>query len=362
MLEHFYPYIGGAEKLFWELARELVAAGHEVGVVTTRFRSDLPKEETLGGIQIYRLDCRSRFLFSFLSLPLVWRTLRGYDLVHTTSYNAAFPAWIAARLRGKPVVVTFHEVWGRLWWRLPFANALQRLAFFAWEAMLLRLPFTRFVGVSEFSKQELIRHGVAPKRVLRIYNGLDYAAFESVPRAELPDKFTFTYFGRLGMSKGLDLLLPAAGRLARDLPDVRFNLVVPREPASMFAWLQDQIDQEELADRVQLHHNLPKDSLLALVRNSHAVLIPSYSEGFCFVAAEAVALGAPIVSSHRGALPEVVSGRFVRMERMDAEALTEAMRAAYTGNWEQTAPRVFPLHDSVAQYIELYKATTKRMN
>lgn len=355
VLEHFYPYIGGAEKLFWELAQQLTASGHQVGVITTRFRKDLPHQEKLQGIQVFRVDCKNRFLFSFLSLPAIWKQLRHYDLVHTTSYNAALPAWLGARLRGKPVIVTFHEVWGRLWWKLPFANFVQRLAFFSWEALLLRLPFTRFVGVSEFSKQELLRHGVKPQRVLRIYNGLDYEQYESV----MPDKsttgFSYTYFGRLGMSKGLDLLLPAAAIIAREYPDARFHLVVPTYPENMFQWLMNSLKALNLLDRVFLHHDLPRKDLQRLVKSSNCVVIPSYSEGFCFVAAETVALGTPVISSQRGALSEVVGGRYLPMSEMKVEALVEAMRSAHDEAWKEKTPKQFPLQEAVENYLTLYK-------
>ncbi|MCB0568818.1 MAG: glycosyltransferase family 4 protein, partial [Phaeodactylibacter sp.] len=137
VLEHFYPYIGGAERLFWELATALAREGYRVGVVTTRFRKGLPEEEEVSGVKIYRVNCRNRYYFTMASLPAIRRLLPDYGLVHTTSYNAALPAWIAARRSGKPVVVTFHEAWGPLWWRLPFASFPQRLAFYCWERLLL---------------------------------------------------------------------------------------------------------------------------------------------------------------------------------------------------------------------------------
>jgi glycosyltransferase involved in cell wall biosynthesis len=42
VLEHYPPYIGGAETLFGLLADQLVKHGHKVRVITTRFRSNLP--------------------------------------------------------------------------------------------------------------------------------------------------------------------------------------------------------------------------------------------------------------------------------------------------------------------------------
>ncbi len=359
VLEHFHPYIGGAERLFWELSTALARQGHQVGVVTTRFREGLPREETLSGVRVYRVDCYNRYFFSFASLPAIRRLLREYDLVHTASYNAALPAWLAARLAGKPVIVTFHEAWGGLWWRLPFANFLQRLAFFCWELLLLRLPFERFVAVSDYTRQELIRQGVAEKKVMRIYNGLDYREFERYPH-EPPAFFTYTYFGRLGMSKGLDLLLPAARQMALAHPESRLKLILPTYPKGMYRWVMKRAAVLGLDAHIQLLHNLPKEQLMEEVSRSSCVVIPSYSEGFCFVAAEAVALGVPVVSSQRGALEEVVSGRYTGMAGMSAEALAHALDEAYKGNWQEKPQRRFSLASSVEAYISLYREVNPR--
>ena len=66
VVNHFYPYIGGAEKLFFELAVRLVEKGNQVSVVTTQHDNQLPRSEKVKGISVFRIPCRNRFLFTFL--------------------------------------------------------------------------------------------------------------------------------------------------------------------------------------------------------------------------------------------------------------------------------------------------------
>lgn len=353
VLEHFYPYIGGAEKLFYELTTELARAGHQITVVTTRFRPDLPEEESREGVKIMRVNCRNRYWFSIASLPLIRRLSKACDVVHTTSYNAALPAWIGAFLSRKPVLITFHEVWGRLWWQLPFANFIQRALFYSWEQLLLKLPFQYFIGVSDYTRQALQDNGIPASKALRIYNGLDYAAFEAYPH-QPPGHFTFTYFGRLGMSKGLELLLPAARALLRQHSEARFKLIVPTYPAQMYNWVLREVDRLGIAEQTQLLHDLPRATLYQEIATSSCVVIPSYSEGFCFVAAEAAAMRVPIVSSDRGALREVVSGHWVPMTGMTATALASALLRAYNEDWSYRSFRPYELEEAVNAYVELY--------
>ena len=283
-----------------------------------------------------------------------------YEIVHTTSYNAALPAWVAARLKKKPVVVTFHEVWGKLWWKLPYASLFERIAFYYWEQLLLKLSFNKFIAVSEFTKNALIEAGVPAEKVLRIYNGMDYNDFNGYAHTP-PSQFTFTYFGRLGISKGLDLLLPAAASHCKKHPDSRIKLIIPTYPQKFFNYIKKEVRTLGIEDKVQYLHHLPRTRLFEEITNSSCIVVPSYSEGFCFVAAESVALGVPIISSHQGALPEVVGGQHISMRKQSAKELENALDKAVAGQWETTPVVRYLLTDAVARYIQLYEAPKKHI-
>ncbi len=354
VLEHYYPYIGGAEHLFWELSRALIARDHQVTVVTTRYRPDLPSVEFIDGVKIIRVDCRNRYLFSFLSFPTVLAEARNADLVQTTSYNAAFPAFFAAKWRRKPVMVTFHEVWASLWWTLPQTPLWLKAAYWMWEQLLLRLPFDRFIAVSDATAHALRSAGVRSSRIAMIHNGLDYNRFDGIQHTP-PDRFTVTYFGRLGTSKGLDLLLPAMEQFLREDQEARFKLIIPRVPEALFSWVMGQVDGWVSRERVRLFHDLPREELYQEVSTSSCIVIPSYSEGFCFVAAEAVGLGVPILSSERTALAEVVGGPMIRIEPLTVDGMVKALRQAREQEWTIKPVRKFHLTDSVEKYQELLR-------
>lgn len=354
VLEHFHPYIGGAEHLFWELSRALTGRGHHVRVVTTRFRTDLPEEEMINGITILRVNCINRYFFSFFSILKVIQEARSADLIHTTSYNAALPAFIAAKWRKKPVIVTFHEVWARLWWSLPLTPLWLKSAYWTWEQILLKLPFDRFVGVSQATAQALIEAGVKPARVTMIYNGLDYSRFSNYSH-QPPVEFTFTYFGRLGTSKGLDFLLPAASRFVRKYPEVIFKLIIPQIPEAIYKWVLQELKDILQSGQIQIVHDLNQQKLFEEVATSSCVVVPSRSEGFCFVAAEAVAMGLPVLSSERTALAEVVGGQFIHIDPLSEEGVFRALEAAKRGEWGQKEIRQFPLRRSVDQYLQLFE-------
>ena len=343
VLEHFYPYIGGAEKLFYQLSTALVKKGCEVTVLTTRFKQTLAPEEVHQGVKIIRINCSNRFSFTFLSVPKVIQLAHQHDIVHTTTYNAAFPAVLGGKLVGKKVFVTFHEVWGNLWKQLPFISFWQKNAYYLFEQLLLKLPFDCFIAVSEFTRKKLTRQGVPTKKVIRIYNGIEYGNFVQKSSYCSPSEtpFTFTFFGRLGISKGLDLLLPATAEFKKITSNFTFKLIIPTVPESIFQQINSLIDQYDIRSNIDLLHNLSKIELQQEILNSSCIVIPSYSEGFCFAAAETVAMSIPIISSNQGALQEVVSGRFVKMKSLTIEGMRDALHAAYEKKMGEYTDPVF---------------------
>jgi glycosyltransferase involved in cell wall biosynthesis len=356
VLEHYFPYVGGAETLFTSLAEAMAHQGHDVKVVTTRHDPNLPENEVINGVTIRRLNCRNRFYFTIVAGLFLWKSSEKYDIIHTTTYNAAIPAWFMSLKTKTPIILTFHEVWGKLWFQLPFLTWWQRLAFFTYEKLVSLLPFSHYVAVSESTKKDLIHHGIPHEKITRIYNGIDYSIFD---RLELKESegtaFNFLFFGRLGVSKGLDLLVPAFHELATSHPDARLTLILPTAPASILMKVKQMIEAGPIEHSVRVKHDLSKDQLYQEVSHANCVVVPSYSEGFCFVAVETIGMGVPIISSGRKALKEVVGGRHLTMKEMDVKSLRHSMISALEGQWEVTdAPR-FELAESVKKYLTLYK-------
>ena len=359
VLEHFHPYIGGAENLFRQLTKELANKGFRVTVITSKHHKSLASIEHIDNVSICRVNCFNRYFFTLMSLPKIFKESRHCDLIHTTTYTAALPAWIIGCIRKKPTVLTFHEVWGDLWFSLPFAKKWSKNLFYWFEQMLLRISFDHYIAVSNYTRNCLIRHHIPSHKISRIYNGLSYEEF-SEAKPNVPTHFTFTFMGRLGISKGIDLLLPAAAIFKKKYPDSIFQFIIPKQPSSLFKIVQKRIKSLDLDNWMKIKHELTKDELLEAMRRSSVIVIPSYSEGFCFVAAEASALRIPIISSRMGSLPEVVSGSFIEMKSLSIEALAEALISAKKKDWKQLPVKHFLLSETIKQHMNLYQKLIKQ--
>lgn len=353
--EYYYPYIGGVETLFKVLAENLVNEGHTVRVISTKFDKSLPSKSTINGVDIIRLPISSRYVFSFFAFFFAWKYSKGFDLIQTTSYNAAMPAIMLALFRRKKVVITFHEVWGKLWFQLPYLSFCERIAFFLYEWFILKLPFTVFIGVSEYTKRALLKHK-KNKSVTRIYNGISYPEVMECPKYE---NFTFTFFGRLGVSKGIDILLEASTLFFKNHPQAKLQLIIPKVPRGFFKKITDTIAHLGISDNIIMLHNLNYEDLSLMIKQSHCVVVPSYTEGFCFTAVETIAMGVPIIASRNGALQEVVSGHYILMEEFSANGLNQALERAVNNDIDYSAIKKFELDMQIRKYITLYKKLVK---
>ncbi|MEL7021942.1 MAG: glycosyltransferase family 4 protein [Bacteroidota bacterium] len=366
VLENYYPNIGGVETLFKTLAEELVAREHQVTVVTTLpEKSDAPRLEQKGNLTIRRIAFPNRYFFTFFGVFIILRYIKEHDLVHTTSYNAGLPAILAGKLLGKKTIITFHEVWGNLWFRLPYFGRVAQWGHYLFEQFLLKMPFDHFVAVSESTKKSLIENGISSKKITTIYNGIDYSEFpqrslssdnkKQINNSNKSNDFTYTFFGRLGISKGIDILLDAATLVKKELPNSRLQMIIPKTPATFFKIIKEEIEKKELSDYIILKHHLPFKVLQQTLMKSDCVVIPSYSEGFCYAAVECIAMQIPIISSDQKALREVVSGTFIKMKRHDVVNLVNALSKAYRQEWDNAPIRKFLIQDTIHEYLCLYE-------
>ena len=356
VLENFHPMHGGVETLFFNLTKQLQKEGHQAVVLTGLPNNSIPKKENIEGIEVHRFSFVNRYLFTLLAILPAIRLARGCDLIHTTSYNAGFPARIAGFFTRKKVIITFHEYWSTLWHKLPFIGSFSAYLHRIFEHSLLTINFHKYVAVSNFTQNALIAGGVNSERVERIYNGLDLEEWQSSQKLNTTKKeFNLLYFGRTGLSKGLDILLPGFTLAAKTNPNLRLKLILPSGQNKILQFVQKNIDQSKTNNIVKVEHNLTIEKLKEEIQKADAVIIPSYSEGFGYSTVEAINLNTPVVTSGKGALKEVVSGHYIEMRSLDITGCKEAIDSAFNGDWNFTPVKQFDIKTCVHNYINLYK-------
>lgn len=101
--------------------------------------------------------------------------------------------------------------------------------------------------------------------------------------------------------------------------------------------VEQLIEQNGLQASVQLHGECDSETLEAAYRNAHALVLPSWYEGYGMVVTEALAHGLPVITTTGGALRDTLpEGAGLSVEPGDSEALQDALsRFCHDGQLRQ---------------------------
>jgi glycogen(starch) synthase len=149
--------------------------------------------------------------------------------------------------------------------------------------------------------------------------GLPSEAFEdwTRPRRDI------LYLGRLEIyQKGLDLLLDAFAKIANETPQ---RLVIAGDGPDRHA-VEIMALALGLGDRVRFVGWIPPDQRFKWLSGANFIVMPSRYESFGIVAAEALAVGTPVVASDIPCLRELVGSDVgAIVPKGDVDALAKAM-------------------------------------
>lgn len=323
VLEYFYPHVGGVETSFLNLAREL--AKHNDVMVITSWIPGTDLQEVYEKINILRVKTPSyarRFWFTIISLKTLLKLAGNFDYIHTTAYNAALPAWLVSKILKKRIVITVPEVFGKNWFNLGERNMFLNTFFYLYEQILFRLPFDLYIAISRSTKKDLLRNfKIDQKKVRIIYCILDldfwnprkYNGNKIRKKLELNDKFVYLYYGRPGISKGLEYLLMAVHDISISIPNSLLMLILSNDPRNRYEMMKDIIEKEKISDSVLLLESLNYRDLPYYIAAADCVVVPSLTEGFGYSAIESAIMDKIVISTKVGAIPELnPNGFFIK--------------------------------------------------
>ncbi len=202
----------------------------------------------------------------------------------------------------------YHTLDNRVRTMVSIAEALTRGATIVAVSRATRAETVRLLSLSG-ETVEVLPPILDPRFTPGGNDELDQAALD---RMEIDGPFCLAV-GSLEPRKNLGRLLDAWDLLPEDI-SANLRLVV----VSSAGWLQGDLRRRLHArDRdgaVRLLAQVPGLDLAALYRRARVVVFPSLAEGFGLPVAEAMACGAPVVTSDLSAMPEVAGGAAVLVD------------------------------------------------
>jgi glycosyltransferase involved in cell wall biosynthesis len=289
------PGSGGGSVRTWEINRRL-ADRHDISVITAGYQDAVERIED--GIRWIPLRPRTggkidRLAYFAQVGPALHRW--SHDLV-VEDFSAPFSTAFSPLFTHAPVVASVQWM---------FAREMRRKYHlpFDWVERLGLRRYYDFITVSTWLAREVGRR--KPKAIIEpIPNGIDEVAFRIEPQR--PQHLLFV--GRLDAAqKGVDLLLDIYARLCRRFDGSPPPLLIAGDGPDRDA-LVARAEQLGIADRVEFLGRVEGIEKFRLMAEAHAVLMPSRFETFGIVAAEALAVGVPLVAFDTGPLREVAGG------------------------------------------------------
>lgn len=286
----------GAAVTATSLAREEVKLGHEVSLVTTKDNRKISNVNTEGiTLYSYQRSLGGLACFSLKMLLGLRKIIQGADLVRTHC-EWTFPVWWAvqcAKQCGAKVVMrpagSYDPVrLAHSRWKKKMAAGIERWC----------LRHATAVHATCDNEAEWVKvYEPKVKKVFVVPNGVSVPSRETTPSNQEPiGRLRLLYLGRRHPLKGLDLLEKAvAGMDEGSRPELRIeSSIFGEEKEAAFKWCD-------------------------------ALILPSRSENFGLVVAEALARGKPVITTKGTPWNRVVEHGCGWWVDVTAEALRDAI-------------------------------------
>ena len=311
---------GGMNVYVRELAASLAQAGVRTTVYVRRDREDQPEVVAVEPffdvvhVPVGPLGMAKEDLASVIDEFADWvgADIRRRGDVTTLHANYWLSAMAAHRLKhdlGLPLVTTFHtlaKVKASAGDHEPEARAQAEQMVIGCADAICASNRAEALQLVELCDADVDRIEIIPP-------GVDHAFFSPGDQAGaraalgLGDEPVLLCVGRIQPLKGLAVAVGALGALAESSA----KLLVVGGPSGAdgeaeFARIERMIDDLGLRDRVRFTDPQPHHMLSTFYRAADLCLVPSRSESFGLVAAEALACGTPVIASAVGGLTTLV--------------------------------------------------------
>ncbi len=374
-LLYYLPHRTGLTLHVQRVAEELARRGHEVTVLSARYRRDLPRDEVINGVRMVRLWTLPIRLSRGMLMPAypwaAYGLIRQHDVVwvNVPMLETAFIAFLADLL-GKNVVATHH---GDLILPRSLTNAvLTRIMY--WLYTFLATRAGRLVAYNADYADHSYYLMPFRDKVSVIYPPVVVPDPDPAQVAALRAQWSHKggpvigYAGRFVEEKRPDLLIRALDTINQKYPNARIVFAGEYDIKYESFWERNQELVQKYRDQLIFLGLLTSMEQMANFYAACDVLaMPSGTECFGLVQVEAMICGTPVVMTNvPGArVPVLETGMGKLVPPGDPELIGRAVidvldnPAAYRRPRE-AIERVFSLKETVDRYEELFRAYTVR--
>jgi glycosyltransferase involved in cell wall biosynthesis len=293
-----HPRAGGAEIHLFEVFGRLAAAGDRVTMLCAGFRDGAP-ETTIAGVAVRRLGA-SRYAYYTRIVGACRRYLAAErpDVLVEAHNKLPFLSPLYSRI---PRLVIVHHLFGTTAFQqvpVPVA-AVVLVAEWLVPYLYRGIPF---VAISDSSRADMVRRGLAPESVRVVLCGVDHSRYR-VGDGRRADEPLVVFVGRVERYKRLDVLLRALQLVREQGVDARLVIAGAGDALSQVQALRHDLG---LDDHVGLPGFVAEEEKVRLLQQAHVSVQPSEKEGWGLTVIEANACGTPVIAADAPGLRDSV--------------------------------------------------------
>lgn len=220
----------------------------------------------------------------------------------------------------------------------------------------------KVIAISKFIADELLNAGFPGDRIKVIYNGLPGDILKKSESA-LPHQKKTVFVGALSPHKGVHVAIEAIGILKKKGFRLPLEIIGKTGRDDYLSELRTLAKRLDVDGYINFVGPLKREDILKRLRTVELLLFPSLcEEAFGLVAVEAMAAGAIVIGSNRGAIPEVIGDAgFVAEPEADkfAEAIKTVFKMTEEGkgrirlNGVRRVKELFSLEKNIRQIEEV---------
>lgn len=320
-----HPEAGGAELHLEEILLEAVRRGHRVTWLASTFKGGAAQAEHRGMRVVRRGDW---YDFNLRVPRVLAREFSGGNTPDLVVEDINKVPCFAALWTRAPVAVIVPHLFGAA--AFQEANPLIASYVVLLEWLIPRAyAKSRFLVISESTRDDLIARGVRRERIEVVHCGLDHDRYRVDPAVARAARPTLVFVGRLRRYKGLDWVLRTLPALLRVVPDARLEVIGDGPWAGA---LRAQAEKSGVAHAVDFLGFLPIAEKVKRMQAAWALVQPSPKEGWGLTVVEAGACGTAVVAADSPGLRDSVrrdeTGLMVRYD--DDAGLLDAFRRVLT--------------------------------
>jgi len=210
----------------------------------------------------------------------------------------------------------------------------------------------RLIAVSNWTKTQLVERLQAdPNKITVIHEGINpkftnsqFSILNSDYKRQIRHKYNLPknyllFVGTVQPRKNLARLIEAFAKLFHPVPTRTVPVGKPTETvlngidlviAGKLGWMYEEIlsapKKFKVSQRVKFIGRVADPDLAAVYKMAQVFVWPSLMEGFGLPVLEAMTLGVPVITSDRGAIPEVAGKAALLVDPEDINGLTEAIK------------------------------------